>query len=146
MNNVNIIGRLTKDPELKYTRSETAYTRFCVAVDGMKDSDGNTTADFIDIIAWKKSAELVTKYFRKGSRIGINGRLHTTSFETENGEKRKFTEVVVNSIDFLDPKKADSDTGSSNEPEPEPEREAPPTAKDVKIQPVESELDLPFEI
>lgn len=141
MNNVNIIGRITKDPELKYTRSETAYTRFCVAVDGMKDKDGNTTADFIDVIAWNKSAELITKFFKKGSRIGINGRLHTTSYETENGEKRKFTEVVVNSIDFLDPKKAETE-----DPAPEPEREAPPTAKDVKIQPVESELDLPFEI
>ena len=141
MNSVNLIGRITKDPELKYTRSETAYTRFCVAVDGMKDNDGNTTADFIDIIAWKKSAELVTKYFKKGSRIGINGRLHTTTFETDNGEKRKFTEVVVNSIDFLDPKKTETEA-----PAPEPEREAPPTAKDVKIQPVETELDLPFEI
>lgn len=143
MNSVNLIGRITKDPELKYTRSETAYTRFCIAVDGMKDNDGNTTADFIDVIAWKKSAELITKYFRKGSRIGINGRLHTTSFETENGEKRKFTEVVVNSIDFLDPKKTETEDPA---PEPEPEREAPPTAKDVKIQPVETELDLPFEI
>ena len=141
MNNVNIIGRITKDPELKYTRSETAYTRFCVAVDGMKDKDGNTTADFIDVIAWSKAAELVSKHFKKGSRIGVNGRLHTTSFETENGEKRKFTEVVVNSIDFLDPKKVETE-----DPAPEPEREDPPTAKNEKIEPVDSELDLPFEI
>ena len=141
MNNVNIIGRITKDPELKYTRSETAYTRFCVAVDGMKDNEGNTTADFIDVIAWKKSAELITKYFKKGSRIGINGRLHTTTFENDNGEKRKFTEVVVNSIDFLEPKKTETE-----DPAPEPEREEPPTAKNEKIQPVETELDLPFEI
>lgn len=141
MNNVNLIGRLTKDPELKTTQNDTKLSRFCIAVDGMKDRDGNTTADFIDCIAWNKAAELVTKFFRKGSRIGINGRLHTTTFETDGGEKRKFVEVIVNSIDFLDPKK-----NESADPAPEPEREDPPTAKNEKIEPVDSELDLPFEI
>ena len=141
MNCINIIGRITKDPEVKLTQNGTKYIRFCVAVDGIKDREGNIQADFIDCIAWSKSAELIGKYFRKGSRIGINGRLHTTTFETDGGEKRKFCEVVVNSIDFLDPKKTETE-----DPAPEPEREDPPTAKDVKIQPVETELDLPFEI
>lgn len=138
MNNVNLIGRLTKDPELKTTPNDTKLSRFCIAVDGMKDRDGNTTADFIDCIAWNKTAELVTKFFKKGSRIGVNGRLHTTSFETDGGEKRKFVEVIVNSIDFLDPKKTES--------APDQVREDPPTAKNEKIEPVDSELDLPFEI
>ena len=141
MNNVNLIGRITKDPELKRTSSDKAFTRFCIAVDGMKDKDGNRTADFIDCIAWNKSAELITRYFKKGSRIGVSGRLHTNSYETDAGEKRKSTEVIVNEIDFID-KKESSDTGSDTE---EP-REAPPTAKNEKIAPVDPELDLPFEI
>lgn len=140
MNNVNLIGRLTKDPELKVTPNDTKLARFCLAVDGMKDRDGNTTADFIDCIAWSKSAELIGKYFRKGSRIGINGRLHTTTFETDGGEKRKFVEVIVNSIDFID-KKSESTDNSSDPREPEP-----PRAPEKKIEPVESEIDLPFEI
>ena len=141
MNNVNLIGRITKDPELKRTSSDKAFTRFCIAVDGMKDKDGNRSADFIDCIAWNKSAELITRYFKKGSRIGVSGRIHTNSYETDGGEKRKFTEVIVNEVDFID-KKESSDTGSDTE---EP-REAPPTAKNENITPVESELDLPFEI
>ena len=145
MNNINLIGRLTKDPEVKLTQSSTKYCRFCIAVDGIKDREGNIPADFIDCIAWSKAAELVYKYFRKGSRIGINGRLHTTIYESDGGEKRKFCEVVVNSIDFLDPKKNESaDTGA--ESAPTQVREDPPTAKNEKIQPVDSELDLPFEI
>ena len=145
MNNINLIGRLTKDPEVKLTQNGVKYCRFCIAVDGIKDKDGNTTADFIDSIAWNKTAELVTKYFRKGSRIGINGRLHTTMFESDGGEKRKFCEVVVNAIDFLDPKKNESaDNGAENDTTPV--REDPPTAKNEKIEPVDSELDLPFEV
>ena len=145
MNCINLIGRLTKDPEVKLTQNSTKYCRFCIAVDGIKDKEGNIPADFIDCIAWNKSAELIGKYFKRGSRIGINGRLHTTTFETDGGEKRKFVEVIVNSIDFLDPKKNESaDTGA--ETAPAPVREEPPKAPEQKIQPVDSELDLPFEI
>lgn len=140
MNSINLIGRITKNPEVKLTQNGTKYTRFCVAVDGIKDKDGNIPADFIDCIAWSKSAELIGKYFRKGSRIGINGRLHTTTFETDGGEKRKFCEVVVNSIDFIDKKAESADNGSDTR-EPEP-----PRAPSKKIEPVDSEIDLPFEI
>ena len=140
MNCINLIGRITKDPEVKLTQNGTKYTRFCVAVDGIKYKEGNMPADFIDCIAWNKSAELIGKYFKRGSRIGINGRLHTTTFETDGGEKRKFCEVIVNSIDFID-KKAESTDNSSEPKEPEP-----PRAPEKKIAPVESEIDLPFEI
>lgn len=140
MNSINLIGRITKDPEVKLTQNSTKYCRFCIAVDGIKDKEGNIPADFIDCIAWSKSAELIGKYFRRGSRIGINGRLHTTTFETDGGEKRKFCEVVVNSIDFID-KKSESTDNSSDPREPEP-----PRAPEKKIEPVESEIDLPFEI
>ena len=140
MNCINLIGRLTKDPEVKLTQNGTKYIRFCVAVDGIKDKEGNIPADFIDCIAWNKSAELIGKYFKRGSRIVINGRLHTTTFETDGGEKRKFCEVIVNSIDFIDKKSESADNGS------EPKEPEPPRAPEKKIEPVESEIDLPFEI
>ena len=96
MNTCNFTGRLTKDPELKTTQSNKKCLNFCIAVDGIKDKDGNTTADFIDCVAWNKSAEIIAQYARKGSKLGISGRLHTTINEV-NGEKRKYTEIVVSS-------------------------------------------------
>jgi len=106
MNNCNFTGRLTKDPELKTTQSGKKYTRFCLAVDGIKDKDGNKTADFIDCIAWNKSGEIIAQYAVKGSKLGVSGRLHTTTSEV-NGEKRKYTEIVVNEFDLLDFKPKD---------------------------------------
>lgn len=141
MNTVNLIGRLTNDPELKYTSNQKGYTRFCIAVDGMKDQNGKRRADFIDCIAWSKTAELIVQYFSKGARIGITGRIHTTNYDN-NGESRKFTDVIVNEIDFIETKSKAQDTGEQ-ETKQEPE---PPIAKNEPIQPVESELDLPFEI
>lgn len=106
MNNCNFTGRLTKDPELKTTQGGKNYTRLCLAVDGIKDKDGNKTADFIDCIAWNKSAEIIAQYARKGSKLGISGRLHTTIYE-KDGEKRKAVDVVVNEFDLLDSKPKD---------------------------------------
>ncbi len=106
MNSCNFCGRLTKDPELKTTQSGKKYTRFCLAVDGIKDKDGNKTADFVDCIAWNKSAEIIAQYARKGSKLGVSGRLHTTTSEV-NGEKRKYTDIVVNEFDLLDSKPKD---------------------------------------
>lgn len=106
MNNCNFTGRLTKDPELKTTQGGKNYTRLCLAVDGIKDKDGNKTADFIDCIAWNKSAEIIAQYARKGSKLGISGRLHTTTYE-KDGEKRKAVDVVINEFDLLDSKPKD---------------------------------------
>ena len=106
MNSCNFTGRLTKDPELKTTQGGKNYTRFCLAVDGIKDKDGNKSTDFIDCVAWSKTAEIIAKYARKGSKLGVSGRLHTTTSEV-NGEKRKYTEIVVNEFDLLDSKPKD---------------------------------------
>ena len=132
MNNCNFTGRLTKDPELKTTQSGKKYTRFCLAVDGIKDKDGNKTADFVDCIAWNKSAEIIAQYARKGSKLGISGRLHTTINEA-NGEKRKYTEIVVNEFDLLDSKPKDQ----AEQPQEQPQ-ELPDQA--------EIPQELPFEI
>lgn len=103
MNICSFIGRLTKDPELKRTQSGVSYTRFCLAVDGIKDKNGNKTTDFIDCVAWNKSAEIISKYSSKGSKLGVVGRLHTTTAEA-NGEKRKYTDIIVDAFDLLDSK------------------------------------------
>lgn len=103
MNNCNFTGRLTRDPELKTTLSGKKYTNFCLAVDGIKDKDGNKTADFVDCIAWNKSAEIIAQYARKGSKLGVSGRLHTTTYD-KDGEKRKSVDIVVNEFELLDSK------------------------------------------
>jgi single-strand DNA-binding protein len=106
MNSCNFTGRLTKDPELKTTQGGKNYTRFCLAVDGIKDKDGNKSTDFIDCVAWSKTAEIIAKYARKGSKLGISGRLHTTTYD-KDGEKRKSVDIVVNEFDLLDSKPKD---------------------------------------
>ena len=110
MNTCSFIGRLTKDPELKTTQNGVSYTRFTLAVDGIKDKNGNKTTDFIDCVAWNKSAEIISKYSSKGSKLGVTGRLHTTISES-NGEKRKYTDIIVDAFDLLDSKpKTQSET------------------------------------
>jgi single-strand DNA-binding protein len=107
MNVVVLIGRLTRDPELKYTTSGTAVCNFSLAVDKRKKEDG---ADFFDCVAWQKTAELIAQYLGKGRKCGIQGRLQARQYEAADGSKRKVTEVVVESIEFLDkPKEATGD-------------------------------------
>ena len=139
MNTCNFTGRLTKDPELKNTQSNKKYVLFCLAVDGIKDKDGNKTADFVDFIAWNKSAEIIAQYARKGSKLGISGRLHTTINEV-NGEKRKYTEIVVNEFDLLDPKPKDQ-TAQAETTEAAPAEET--TTQEIID---DTPQELPFEI
>jgi len=105
MNSVNITGRLTKDPELRRTSNGTSVLSFIIASGRRFKTQGQPDADFIPCIAWGKTAELITKYFKKGYQIGINGRIQTGSFDNKEG-KRIFTfDVVVEHIDFLEPRK-----------------------------------------
>ena len=98
MNIAILMGRMTRDPELRYTSSGKAYTTFTLAVQKTKDE-----AEFIDCVAWEKTAENIAEYFRKGNRILIQGRLSVNSYE-QNGEKRKFTRVLANTFEFIDSK------------------------------------------
>ena len=98
MNVAILMGRLTRDPELKYTSNGKAYTTFTLAVQKTKDE-----AEFIDCVAWEKTAENIAEYFGKGNRILIQGRLSVNSYE-QNGEKRKFTRVLANTFEFIDSK------------------------------------------
>lgn len=104
MNKVELIGRITKDIELRYTEgSQTAFTRFSLAVPRRKKVEGQPEADFVNCQAWKTTAELLEKYVKKGDRIAVTGRLNVSSYE-KDGKKVYVTEVVVDEVEFLEPK------------------------------------------
>ena len=105
MNNVSLIGRLTANPELKYSQSGMAYTRFSIAVDRafVKQGEERQT-DFINIVAWGKTAEFVCKYFMKGQRMGVTGEIRTGSYTAQDGTKRYTTDVLVNNAYFCESK------------------------------------------
>lgn len=104
MNNVSLIGRLTKDPELKFTPgSGTAVTTFTIAVDRKTPSkDGTRDADFIPIVVWGKRAESTANYVTKGKLIGVVGRLQTRSYDAKDGSKRYVIEVIAEDVQFLE--------------------------------------------
>jgi single-strand DNA-binding protein len=107
MNHITLIGRLTRDPELRYTQSGKAFATFTMAVDRKmwsKKQDGQAQADFIPCMAWEKLAEIVGNNLTKGRRIGVEGHLQTHTYEAKDGSKRSAFNVVVNELEFLEPK------------------------------------------
>ena len=109
MNKVELIGRLTKEPEVKLTTNQTQVCNFTIAVDRrFKDANGQRQADFINCIAWKQTAVFIQKYFHKGNRIAIVGSIQTRSYDDQNGQKRFVTEVVIDEAEFVESQ------GSSN--------------------------------
>ena len=106
LNTAIFIGRLTADPELRHTSSDTAVTSFTVAVDRSYVKTGaERQADFIDVVAWRSTAEFICKYFKKGQLIAIQGSIQTRSYEDKNGNKRKAVEVVADQAHFAGPKR-----------------------------------------
>ena len=107
MNNVSLIGRLTADPELRHTQSDIATTRFSIAVDRSYTKQGEERqADFINIVAWRQTAEFICKYFAKGQRIALTGRIQTGSYTDKDGNKRNSFDVVADNVEFCEPKKS----------------------------------------
>lgn len=106
MNKVVLIGRLTRDPELRYTQSGKAFCTFTLAVDRRfsKQNNNQPTADFIPCMAWDKLAEIVGNNLAKGRRVGVEGHLQTRTYEAQDGSKRSAFDVVVNELEFLDAK------------------------------------------
>lgn len=103
LNRIILIGRLTQDPELRYTNSGTAVASFTLAVDRMRtNQSGERETDFINIVVWKKQAELCAQYLRKGRLAGIDGRLQIRSYENREGQKVRVAEVVAEAVRFLD--------------------------------------------
>ena len=114
MNNVQLVGRLYNVPEIRYTDGGISIVRFGVACQRRFVKDGQPDADFINCIAFGKTAEFIEKYFTKGQRIGLVGRIQTGSYE-KDGTKRYTTDVVVENVEFVESKNS-----SDNEPKPVP--------------------------
>ena len=112
MNRVDLIGRLVRDPEVRYTQSNKAFCTFTIAVNRPRAKEGQQTADFISCQAWDKLAENIGNFLHKGSKAAVSGRIQTRSFE-QDGQKKFVTDVVATEVEFLDPKQQ-----ASSEPQP----------------------------
>ena len=114
INNVVLMGRLTAAPELKTTQSGISTVRFSVAVERRYNKQGeDRQTDFIDCVAWRQTAEFVSKYFNKGSMIAVEGSIQTRNYEDKNGNKRKAVEVQVDNVSFCG-SKGETGTGGGN--------------------------------
>lgn len=131
LNRIILIGRLTRDPELRYVPSGHPVASFTLAVDRpFVSQQGERGTDFIDIVAWRKLAEQVTQHLSKGRLVAVEGRLQIRSYETQDGQKRKVAEVVADGVRFLDRKA----TG--------PQADAP--AQEAETEPADGGDDVPF--
>ena len=112
LNKIFIMGRLTRDPELRRTQNGTAVAGFALAVDrDFKNADGTKETDFIEVVAWRSSAEFVSKYFTKGRMAIVEGRLQIRDWTDKNGNKRRNAEVVADNVYFGDSKKEGDSSG-----------------------------------
>lgn len=157
MNKVILVGRLTRDPELRSTSAGISTANFTVAVNrNFKNKDGQYDADFISCVAFRNTADFVNKYFKKGSMICLDGRIQTRNYDAQDGTKRYVTEVVVENVEFAGAKSDSStsqpnnnnyiDIPSQNDVDTMPEYDIPKTDpyenydKEVSL----SDNDLPF--
>lgn len=123
MNKAILMGRLTRDPEVRYTPGENslAIARYTLAVDRKIRKDGDATADFIPCVVFGRSAEFVEKYFRKGLKIAIVGHVQTGSYTNRDGQNVYTTEVVVEEQEFAESKNSGSGSSQQNAPQPSPD-------------------------
>lgn len=136
MNRVVLVGRLTKDPDLRYTPNGVPVATFTLAVNRPFSSDGEKKADFINCVVWRKPAENVSNFLKKGSLAGVDGRIETRSYDGQDGKRVFVTEVIADSVQFLEPKAQNS---FDNHQQQAPKQEVPYTGG-VDIQ----DDDLPF--
>ena len=145
LNKAMIIGRLTRDPEGRTTPQGTAVVSFSVATNfSWKDSSGNKQdrTEYHDIVAWRKLAEIITQYLKKGSKVYIEGRLQTRSWDDQSGNKRYRTEIIADNMIMLDSKGSnaggESPFPASSTPNVEPPPPAPPADDEIRVE------DIPF--
>ena len=122
LNRIDIMGRLTRDPELRYTQSQTPVASFTLAVDrdyGGRDG-GERQTDFIDCVAWRSTAEFVSKYFQKGSMAVVSGRLQIRDWTDRDNNKRRSAEVVVDNVYFGESKRSREENQSAHAPAARP--------------------------
>lgn len=138
MNSVQIIGRMTADPELRHTQSGTACTRFNIAVDRRVKQGEEKQTDFITIVAWQQRAEFICKYFSKGQKIALTGSIRTGSYTDSNGNKRYTFEVWAENVEFCESKAEKAQNQSQNQQQQKNE-----TLPDVSME-YDMNADLPF--
>lgn len=137
INNVTLIGRLTRDPELRYTTQDVAVATFNLAVNrNFKGANGEREADFINCMIWRKQAELLAEWCKKGNLVGITGRIQTRSYENQQGQRVYVTEVVAETFQILE--KRDNSANQSNIEEQMPASFGATNPLDI------SDKDLPF--
>ncbi len=171
MNKVILVGRLTKDPELKKTNADISVVQFTIAVNRTYSRNGERQADFINCVAWRGLADNLAKFMRKGNQIGVEGQLQVRTYEDMNGAKRYVTEVICENIHFLESKGSRengfSDVNtydipdlpnnygnqsldnqvnpfSTQKPEAKPSKEIVDPFADIKTKNTISDDDLPF--
>lgn len=143
MNRVILIGRLTKDPELRYTSGNAAVCNFTIAVDRPFNSNTQERGtDFIPVVVWNKQAENVKNYLTKGSQVAVEGRMQVRNYDDNNGQKRYVTEVIANTVEFMGSKNSNNgssmpsqETSSSSEPTPYDFKDEAPQSTDVDTNP-----------
>ena len=144
MNKVILMGRLTKDPEVKQTGSNVAVCSFTVACDRRyKSQNGERQTDFINCVAWRQQATLLGNYFHKGSRIMVTGSIQNRSYDDQNGQKRYVTEVMVEEVEFVDTK-ADNQ-GYASAPASQSQSTATTVAQTPPTPPQAQQIDPGFE-
>lgn len=137
INNTVLTGRLTRNPELKYTGSGTAVVSFGLAVDRtFKNAQGERETDFINCVAWRKTAELISNNLHKGSLCGVTGRIQTRNYTNNEGQKVYITEVVCENLTFLEKKNDNQQSNNNTKPK---ESFVPDEIKDEIL-----DQDLPF--
>ncbi len=145
MLNLTILeGRLTRDPELRKTQSGIAVATFTVACDRPRKKDAEQQADFINVVAWRQSAEFLSNYFHKGDAVQVQGRIQTRTYDDKNGNKVFFTEVVAYNINFPLTSKNNSSNGSTNKGTTQ---NSAPTVEDPFVDTTSVDIsddDLPF--
>ncbi len=150
MNNVCLVGRLTRDPELRTTGTGISTTTFSLAVDGRPGANGEPHTDFINIVVWRNQAENVCKYCSKGSMVAVIGRITSRSYDAQDGTKRYVTEVVADNVRFLSSKGASADNSvnynmnNAGESSSTPANLEEDPFKDFGSEVVLSDDDLPF--
>lgn len=116
INRVVLVGRLTKDPELRRTSGDIPVVSFTIAINRpYAKTDQDQQADFINCTAWRRQAETVHQYLAKGSLVGVEGRIQTRNYEDAQGQKRVFTEVLADSVQFLEPKGSSQERSSTSQ-------------------------------
>lgn len=147
MNRAILVGRLTKDPELRYTTNGVAVANFTVAVNrSFKSQNGEREADFINCVAWRKQAENLANFMRKGNMIGVDGRIQTRSYEDDTGRTIYVTEVLAESIQFLESKRdAENNRGLVQQEQPTQQQKVESNLFENEAEQIDvSDNDLPF--